>query len=80
MNCKEIIEFLMDYIEDELPEHVKACFDMHLQTCPPCVDYIKTYRDTILLAKRCCTENPACQCDEVPEPLIQAILAARKGA
>lgn len=75
MNCREIVDFLMDYVDGELPDHVKACFDMHLQDCPPCVEYLKTYRATVLIAKRCCSESP---CDEIPEPLIQAILAARK--
>jgi len=79
VKCQEIVEFLMDYIEGELPEHVKACFDMHLQMCPPCVDYLKTYRETILIAKGCCCDHPEAKLQEVPEPLIQAILAARKG-
>lgn len=78
MNCREIIEFLMDYCDGELPEHVQACFEMHLQVCPPCETYLKTYRETILIAKRCVCENPASACDEIPEPLIKAILAARK--
>jgi hypothetical protein len=68
----------MDYDDGELPEHVRACFDMHLQMCPPCVEYLKTYRTTILMARQCSLENPAYQCDEVPEALIKAILAARK--
>ena len=77
MNCREMIEFLMDYLDGELPENVKMCFDMHLQMCPPCVEYLKTYRDTISIAKTCCAKNSVCE--EMPEPLIQAILAARKG-
>ena len=80
MNCREIVEFLMDYIDDELPEHVKACFDMHLQMCPPCVEYLKSYRQTIQIAKTCCHDDPASKCEQVPEELIQAILAARKNA
>ncbi len=75
MNCREVIEFLMDYIDDELPENVKMCFDMHLQMCPPCVEYLKTYKHTILVAKDCCQKSTSCE--EIPEQLIQAILAAR---
>ena len=78
MKCQEIVEFLMDYLDGELPEHVKACFDMHLQMCPPCVEYLKTYRETILIAKGCCCDEKS-KLQDVPEPLIQAILAARKG-
>lgn len=77
MNCRDMIEFLMDYVEGELPEHVRMCFDMHLQVCPPCVEYLNTYKTTITLTKSCC-DDPACPCEEMPEPLIQAILASRK--
>jgi predicted anti-sigma-YlaC factor YlaD len=76
VNCREMIDFLSDYIEGELPENVKMCFDMHLEMCPPCVEYLRTYRETIAIAKKCCCDDPGC--DEMPEPLIQAILAARK--
>jgi len=78
VNCREICEFLMDYVDGELPEHVKACFDMHLSQCPPCVEYMRTYRQTIVIAKSCCCDEAA-KLPEVPEPLIQAILKARKG-
>jgi anti-sigma factor RsiW len=68
----------MDYIDGELPDHVRMCFDMHLQMCPPCVEYLKTYRATVALTKTCCQENPACKCDEMPEALVKAILSTRK--
>ncbi len=77
MNCREVIDFLMEYLDDELPENVKMCFDMHLEMCPPCVEYLRTYKHTILVAKGCCKSAPSA-CDEIPEALVQAILAARK--
>ena len=46
-----------------------------MAACPSCVDYLKTYEKTVLLAKSCADDPvPA----EVPESLVQAILAARK--
>jgi predicted anti-sigma-YlaC factor YlaD len=78
VNCRQVIEFLMDYVDGELPEHVKMCFDMHLEVCPPCIEYLKTYQETIVLAKDCCKEDPNCRCDEMPEQLITAILVSRK--
>lgn len=80
MNCRELIDFLSDYIEGELPENVKMCFDMHLEMCPPCVEYLKTYQATIQIAKSCCCDSPAKKMEPMPEQLVSAILSARKAS
>jgi predicted anti-sigma-YlaC factor YlaD len=77
MNCRETVEFLRHYLDDELPEQVKACFDMHLSVCPSCVDFMNSYRRTIELAKSAGTSEPATNCETIPEELVKAILAAR---
>jgi anti-sigma factor RsiW len=78
VNCRQVIDFLMDYIDGELPEHVKACFDMHLQMCPPCVEYLRTYRATVTVTKACLHDHAATCTEPMPEQLIQAILAAKQ--
>lgn len=78
MNCRDTIEFLMDYLDGELPEHVHMCFDMHLQVCPQCSEYLKTYSETIRLAKHCCSQAKSLTCDKMPEDLVQAIMVARR--
>lgn len=77
MNCKECYDFLMDYLDGELPEAQRAAFEMHLQACPPCVQYLETYKMTLALARTACTSDdaPAEKC--IPEELIRAILEAR---
>jgi anti-sigma factor RsiW len=71
MTCKELIDFLWRYEEDELPEHERSVFRAHLEVCPDCVRYLETYRETVRLAKE--AVDPA----EAPEELVHAILAAR---
>jgi anti-sigma factor RsiW len=65
----------MSYMDNELPPDQRAEFDRHMAACPSCVDYLKTYEQTILLAKTCASEAVP---EEVPESLVQAILEARK--
>jgi predicted anti-sigma-YlaC factor YlaD len=77
MTCQEILDFLMQYIEGELPVEQLACFEEHLHVCGPCVDYLKTYKETIRLGQAACAEDNS-PCKQVPEELIQAILAARR--
>jgi anti-sigma factor RsiW len=65
----------MSYLDNELPDDQRAEFDRHMAACPSCVDYLETYEKTVRLTKTAADDPvPA----EVPESLVQAILAARK--
>ena len=75
VTCQQLIDFLMSYLDNELPAGQRAEFDRHMAACPSCVDYLKTYEQTVTLARTCTTEAVP---DEVPESLVQAILEARK--
>jgi anti-sigma factor RsiW len=78
MTCREFVEFLMAYLDDELDPEVHRVFAEHLDECPPCGDYLDNYRETIRLGKTACDpERPDALPGEVPEGLVQAILAAR---
>lgn len=77
MTCREIADFLMDYFDAELPHAVRAEFERHLEHCPPCVNYLKSYATTMQLTRRAYCEDAA-DCPDVPEELVKAILAARK--
>jgi len=71
--CTEIIGFLADYLDGELPPDRRSEFDRHLAVCPSCVAYLESYKETIRMAKG--SELPV---EEVPEELIKAILAATR--
>jgi anti-sigma factor RsiW len=77
MNCREFTEFLMAYLDGELPEDERSAFDYHLHGCQSCVNYMESYRATVELGRAACSEDAAIP-DDVPESLVQAILAARK--
>jgi anti-sigma factor RsiW len=75
MTCRELIEFIMSYQENELPPGERAAFERHLAACHPCQAYLDTYDKTVQLAKASGADDPVPS--EVPESLIAAILAAR---
>jgi anti-sigma factor RsiW len=79
MTCRELADFLMDYLDGSLPADVQSAFDRHLALCPNCVAYVKTYRTTIELS-RCAYDDDQADAalTEVPPDLVRAILAARK--
>ena len=78
MNCRETIDFLMAYLDGELPDDERRKFEHHLGDCPPCVSYMESYRDTLKLGRCACESHEESAPPEIPERLVQAILAARK--
>jgi len=77
LNCRELIDFIESYLEGELPEAQRVVFEAHLDVCPYCRDYLESYRATVRLGRRAYPEEGAEAPEDVPRPLIEAILAAR---
>ena len=78
MTCKELIGFLMDYVDGELPPDERRRFDHHLGLCTDCASYLDSYRETVRLGKMICRPDKDEPPEDMPEDLVQAILAARR--
>jgi anti-sigma factor RsiW len=78
MTCRDMVQFLMDYLSEELPDDTRKVFELHVNACPDCVTYLATYRETIVLCRESFAVREQDVSPEVPEDLIQAILAAQK--
>jgi len=77
VNCREFVDFLMAYIDGELPEGERTVFDAHMVDCPPCLTYLETYKETVELGQDVCRDSDGPIPDEVPGRLVAAILASR---
>ncbi len=77
MKCREFTEFLMAYLDGELPADARSAFEYHLHGCQSCVNYMESYQATVALGRAACREDAELP-DDVPEALVRAILAARK--
>lgn len=76
LTCRALIEeFLSDYVEGRLPAEAAAALEAHLSVCGDCVAYLENYRSTMKAAKSSGHSTP----QNIPERLVQAILAARPG-
>lgn len=83
ITCKALVDFLGDYVDAKLPAPQRDEFHRHLAVCPSCVNYVESYKATRLLSKAalCDPSDPTRPApDDVPEPLIRAILEAQKKA
>ena len=78
MTCREFIEFFIDYFEGNLSAHERREFAEHLTECEDCTAYLMNYEQTIRLGKAACTDPDAPLPADVPEELVQAILASRR--
>ena len=65
--CQECIDLLVDYLEGELsPERARA-LEIHLDLCPACVAFVRTYKGTVDVAR-------TLPLDEIPPELTQRLL------
>ena len=78
MTCSEFTEFLDAFVDGDLSPAEAAEFERHLEACKHCVAYLDTYRKAMAAGKKVfddpCDDVPP----DVPEDLVQAILASRK--
>ena len=77
ITCREVIEFLLQYIEGELPADRRRAFDRHLQGCLSCVAYLDGYQRSIKLGRVAMQSTEQSARGQVPEGLLRAIRAAR---
>ena len=78
MSCKEVEDFLLDYLEGNLGFCTRMRFRLHLLVCPDCPKYIQEYKNTIALGKQL-FENPDEAADgKVPDDILEAILLSTK--
>jgi anti-sigma factor RsiW len=76
VTCRDFAEFLLEYVEGELPAEARRRFDDHMAICPDCVQYLQHYTETIKAGRLALADDlPA----DVPEGLVTAILQARRG-
>lgn len=75
MTCRECAEFLSDYLDGDLAIEIRQVFEGHLSLCPNCVTYLEQFRLTVLAGQAAYGDDSE---PDVPEELIQAILASRR--
>ena len=75
ITCRELIDFIAQYLDATLAAPMRYEFERHLKICPSCMAYLEEYKHTIRLGRLAMAPNdePA----QMPEGLVRAIRAAR---
>jgi predicted anti-sigma-YlaC factor YlaD len=74
LTCRELEEFISDYIDGKLPTITKAKFIIHLFICRDCRSYIDAYKRSIEMGKSLCDKLDSESQEDVPEELITFVL------
>jgi hypothetical protein len=80
VTCREFADFMMDYLSNELSSESRAQFEHHLSLCANCGKYLTSYKETLKLGKHAFEDEDAALPRDVPNELVNAILAARRSA
>jgi anti-sigma factor RsiW len=79
LTCRELVELLHDYLVGDLGAERTALVNAHLAACPSCVAYLKTYEAAIRMGRLALLTTDEPVPADVPEALVRAVLAARRG-
>ena len=77
MTCRDLVAFLGDYVSGDLSPEKRAAFDAHLERCPSCQSYVRTYLEASKLARAVLRADAQGLPTDVPEGLVRAVLAAQ---
>lgn len=77
LTCRDLVEFLDDYVDGSLAADERRCFESHLAVCPECVSYLESYRATARLGREAWAAEDA-EPPDAPRALVDAILDARR--
>lgn len=78
MTCREFADFIMGYLDGDLPPAVQAPFEHHISLCQACHRYLSQYKATIAAGRAAFQEPDGALPSEVPEELVSAILESRR--
>ena len=76
MTCRDALEFLADYLDGSLPLRRRLSLDLHLSLCRHCRAYLDNYKKAVQASRDALTDQALCE--DLPENLVQAILAMQK--
>jgi anti-sigma factor RsiW len=77
VTCRDVADFVLDYVEGTLPNDTRRRVDAHMAACRDCVTYLQHYTETVRAGRLAAADDLA---PDVPEALVRAILRARDGS
>lgn len=78
LTCREFDEFIIDYLDHELPWPTLVSMCWHNLLCSPCRVYLADYRRTIELGQSVFDDLESEIPDSIPQELVEAVIERLK--
>lgn len=78
ITCEAFEDFILAYLDGDLPAKQKFVFELHLKVCRECRAYLRAYRASMELARNGLEQDGAFLPGDVPEDLVTAVVEARR--
>ncbi len=78
LTCRAFDEFIVDYLDHELPWSVRISMRLHEFLCRDCRAYLADYRRTIELGQSVFDDPESEVPDSVPQELVKAVIERLK--
>jgi anti-sigma factor RsiW len=72
--CREVVDVIADCVAGDLGVDERRVFEAHMADCRECAAYLRTYADTIRVARDAHAEAASPQ--NLPERFVRAIMEA----
>jgi len=79
ITCREFEDFVLQYLEGQLPRSQARIFEWHMRMCRECREYLAAYQRSMQISEAVLGADDEPLPEDVPEDLIAAILDARSG-
>ncbi len=76
LTCREFEEFIISYLDGDLPLAQSRVFKMHLLMCRECREYLDAYKRSIELNQSFLKDSEDSIPESVPDTLIKAIVSS----
>ena len=75
--CKDSIDSLVHFLDGELSPEDEEHLQEHLGGCPPCVDFVNTYRATSGMCRKALVKSMPAEVGDRLQAFLRAKLAAK---
>lgn len=80
MTCREVRDFLVDYLAGDIAPADRGELEGHLAACPHCADHVDAARQSLRLTRTALAQLSDPSSRDVPESLLRAIQAVEQAA
>ena len=77
MSCEEFEDFVLAYLDGDLSDKQRFLFELHMKVCRECRDYLTAYKAAMEITRTAIEAESRDALKNVPQELVEAIIAAR---